>query len=537
MDNKIDFLSANNSANCSPNKAMIEGCAGGISYLVLICDNDCGVSTSIKYLNTSTGLVEDSAPANFSLGNCSELAVNSAGAPDWNPVPINYTPSASGNTQNLNSFVIDPNGDLYFIDIQGEAVKMFGTETLTSVVDNGDGTFTYTDEAGNETIVDLSSCFANAYTEKVTEIVFNADGTASYFNEEGEEFIINQFINVISTVEETPNATGNTENLNSIFKDANNDTWIVDYLGNAIKAGSAGTSGAPVTVSTSYPVGTAVEGSIHLVTDDGTPTGTVLQQFIYDVESGVWIEMQRNAQNTLKFGTDSPTSNGEWDGEEFFVTSDGTSAGAVLEQWIWDKQTEVWVQRPEQVASASALWTDAVVNPYPTGNTGTLPRFVYNTVNNTKWYIDANGVAKQIDGAEVATGQNVYFDSTDPASGTIFDAANPPVINNDALKEDSANTYYGIDGSVWTWNGTSYVTKTYNFPLQQLDADTIATAGQTAFNLTKIPIGNVWIYRNGVRLSASAISWVGTAVTYIPANNGGKTMDAGDRVEFEYEAY
>jgi hypothetical protein len=131
--------------------------------------------------------------------------------------------------------------------------------------------------------------------------------------------------------------------------------------------------------------------------------------------------------------------------------------------------------------------------------------------------------------------QNVYFDSENPATGTIFDTENPPVTNNDALKEDSANTYYGTDGSVWTWNGTAYVTKTYNFTTQKRNEFT-ATAGQTAFTISTTPIGQLYGYRNGVKLP-TAWSWVGTAVTYLPAGNGGKTIDAGDVISFEYEAY
>jgi hypothetical protein len=345
-------------------------------------------------------------------------------------------------------------------------------------------------------------------------------------------------------------------------------------------------TGAPVTVGTNPPTGTSIEGAIHLVTDDGTPTGTVLEQYIYDVESGVWIEMQRNAQDTVKFGTAPPTSNGEWDGEEYFVTSTGNSAGTVTEQWIWDKQSSTWVKRPSENVSfgtiaptsvngaregdeyfitstgtstgtitaqyiydatsaswilrpsggSSANWVSETTDPTLTGNTGTLPRFQWNTTNDSKWYVDSNGIALLIEGAATGCG-TVYFDSTDPSTATIFDSANPPVTNNDALKNLDCAVYIGTDGSVWTSDGTNYKTKSYSFSVQQLDTDTIATAGQTAFTLAKSPIGAVYIYRNGVRLSAAAITWVGKNVTYIPAGNGGKTMDAGDRVEFEYSAY
>lgn len=43
---------------------------------------------------------------------------------------------------------------------------------------------------------------------------------------------------VIGTIEPTPTPTGNTTNLNSVFKDANGDTWIVDGDGNAILTAS-----------------------------------------------------------------------------------------------------------------------------------------------------------------------------------------------------------------------------------------------------------------------------------------------------------
>jgi hypothetical protein len=73
-DNKIDFLPSNSAACCSTetSKVMLEGCASGVSYVVLICDSDCGATTSMKYLNTATGLTSSTPPAGFMLGNCSD---------------------------------------------------------------------------------------------------------------------------------------------------------------------------------------------------------------------------------------------------------------------------------------------------------------------------------------------------------------------------------------------------------------------------------------------------------------------------------
>jgi hypothetical protein len=189
---------------------------------------------------------------------------------------------------------------------------------------------------------------------------------------------------------------------------------------------------------------------------------------------------------SVTFGTTTPPTGGTpKEGDIYFVTSTGTSTGDVTEQWIYDATSSTWVKTPS--------------------------------------------------GSTAPTGQNVYFNSTDPATATIFDIENPPVTNDDSLKENSANTYYGINGEVYVWNGTSYVTKTYNFTTEQSDVFT-ASAGQTAFTLTKVPIGKIYGYRNGVKLP-TAWSWVGVNVTYLPAGNGSKTIDAADIISFEYEAY
>jgi hypothetical protein len=74
-DSKIEFLPSSQSACCDPNastsKAMVEGCAAGVSYMVLICDSDCGATTSLSYMNMSTGVTSSTPPADFVLGNCS----------------------------------------------------------------------------------------------------------------------------------------------------------------------------------------------------------------------------------------------------------------------------------------------------------------------------------------------------------------------------------------------------------------------------------------------------------------------------------
>ncbi|WP_162415742.1 hypothetical protein, partial [Cyclobacterium roseum] len=63
-----------------------------------------------------------------------------------------------------------------------------------------------------------------------------------------------------------------------------------------------------------------------------------------------------------------------------------------------------------------------------------------------------------------------------------------------------------------------------------------ATASQTSFTLTQAPSANskVKMYVNGIRISNTAYSWSGTTLTYVPANNGGNSLTAGDRIQMDY---
>jgi hypothetical protein len=55
----------------------------------------------------------------------------------------------------------------------------------------------------------------------------------------------------------------------------------------------------------------------------------------------------------------------------------------------------------------------------------------------------------------------VYVNATSPTTATIFDLNNPPVTNDDLLKNDTSNLYIGTDASTWVYDMTvfNYVTK------------------------------------------------------------------------------
>lgn len=67
----------------------------------------------------------------------------------------------------------------------------------------------------------------------------------------------------------------------------------------------------------------------------------------------------------------------------------------------------------------------------------------------------------------------------------------------------------------------------------------IATAGQTAFLLSAIPQTDVMFARNGALLAdaAATITAGSMTVTYVPAQNNGSAMVAGDRVDISYVSY
>jgi len=363
---------------------------------------------------------------------------------------------------------------------------------------------------------------------------------------------------VLLTVQPTPSASGNTTNLNCIFKDANGDTWIVDSQGDAIMAGSAQIITTVINTILGHKIAdyTNELGAVVTINESITSlkTFSIADNIIsleYVDEAGVTTsktvtvpsDVVTAIANTItghKIGDYTNES-----GANVVISETITSIGTITFNSVTGVLTIPYTDEAGvinnktvtlNVATPSANWTNATTDPTATGNTGTLPRFVNNTANGSKWYVDANGVAFLIEGVPTANGVNVYFNSTDPATATIFDDVNPPITNDNTLKANSLNTYISsVDGSVWSWNGTSYITKVYNSPIDQSDVFT-ATANQTAFTLSKTPIGKIYGYRNGVKLP-TAFTWIGTAVTYVPANNGTKTIDINDVISFEYLAY
>jgi hypothetical protein len=502
------------------------------------------------------------------------------------------TPSATGNTSNTNSVFKDAAGDTWIVDCSGDAIKAGGqnadqykstSTTCNDIVSTGNLTYTIATGLAYTPLQDVI-IYHDANNHMHGEVVsydaatgvivvnihqktgsgnhcdwtFNLDGVSAaaetittitgaktsgnkigtYNNEAGVS--VDLYETITSVTEFDYDAVSGT--LMLTYKDeagvenylqTNIPVQVITSLTNAIVGHKIGTytnesgvavdinetitsindfsiAGNVITLKYIDEAGVTNTKTLTIPSDVVTSlTNTITGHLIgtYTNESGVAVDIKETISTLVDNGNGTST----------YTNENGVA---------------VTIKTPNP-----ANWVDVTTDPSATGNTGTLPRFVSNTANGSKWYIDANGVAKLIEGAADNCGV-IYFNSTDPSTATIFDTANPPVTNNNALKNLDCGLYIGSDGSAWTSNGTSYSTKVYSSPLHQRNAF-FATAGQTTFTMSKIPVGDtekVHVTRNGVDISV-AWSWVGAVGTYLPANNGGKTLDANDRMMFHYEAY
>ncbi len=89
-------------------------------------------------------------------------------------------------------------------------------------------------------------------------------------------------------------------------------------------------------------------------------------------------------------------------------------------------------------------------------------------------------------------------------------------------------------------NGTSAVTAAVNGTdyslVREVSDEFTATASQTVFTLTQTKSVNskLKMFINGVRISNSAYTLVGTTLTYVPASNANYSLTLSDRIQFDY---
>jgi hypothetical protein len=98
--------------------------------------------------------------------------------------------------------------------------------------------------------------------------------------------------------------------------------------------------------------------------------------------------------------------------------------------------------------------------------------------------------------------------------------------------DGSANQVLATDGAgVATW-----VTPAASGFTHEVSDELTATASQASFTLSNTPGANskVKMYINGIRISNTAYSIIGTTLSYNSTNNGNYTISVGDRIQFDF---
>jgi len=95
-----------------------------------------------------------------------------------------------------------------------------------------------------------------------------------------------------------------------------------------------------------------------------------------------------------------------------------------------------------------------------------------------------------------------------------------------------------VEGDLLRYNGSKWVKYTFNYmtSIAEFSDEFLSDPGQTVFELSNTPHENskVKLFINGIRISNTAYSLVGSTVTYHPENNGSFDLTDGDRIQFDY---
>lgn len=151
----------------------------------------------------------------------------------------------------------------------------------------------------------------------------------------------------------------------------------------------------------------------------------------------------------------------------------------------------------------------------------------------------AIGASADVTGVGTTNATAIGYGAVATANNTI-QLGNASVTNvktSGTLTADAV-TYpkaHGTSGQVLSTTGSGTLTWITASVLDVVDEFT-ATASQTSFTLTQTPSVNskVKMFINGIRISNTAYTVVGTTLTYIPANNGSTNLVVGDRVQFDF---
>ncbi|QAA81263.1 hypothetical protein EI546_05765 [Aequorivita sp. H23M31] len=179
-------------------------------------------------------------------------------------------------------------------------------ETLTTIVDNGDGTFTYTDEQGNTTTISISNL------ETLTYLAINPDGkTLEYTDENG----VVTSINLETIIQNFQTVTTLIDNANGTYTYTSEDgtVTIIDVPASVVANFETIVNDGPVTINgTTYTtieeyIISLANASVNLDGGDMitvTGTGTVADPYVVSVTAGAPDSMLiTNAAGDLEWAT------------------------------------------------------------------------------------------------------------------------------------------------------------------------------------------------------------------------------------------
>jgi predicted nucleic-acid-binding Zn-ribbon protein len=388
----------------------------------------------------------------------------------------------------------------------------------------------------------------------------------------------NQKPDVLTTVQPTPTATGNTTNLNSVFVDAAGVTWFVDSNGDAIKMSAAvfkeqnrfyadpngsdannGANEAPyltaqaaVTALAAGDVAVLNEGTYAAVTMSVANTGLV-------GASGAYGSLSQIAAVTVS--TASGTSNKISD---LTITGDLARTGNAP---LYVNNTTV-SGNVTLDGTAYVEIRDSSIQDGSITQSGQSILFIEDSKIGTSTFATAGAVVSMrnvtIDaGDKVTIGAGVIYSLQDVVGEVVIDPAAVSVEQAalaqgaTAAQAEGAVTSHFMQIRMHTPDTEASPTKVVTWdeatgeleisplsaiasaaPLHHFETGT-ATAGMTTITLAKTPVlgatGKVRVSRNGVDVTRS-FDWVGAVGTYNNANNYSCVWDAGDIWQVEYEA-
>jgi hypothetical protein len=165
------------------------------------------------------------------------------------------------------------------------------------------------------------------------------------------------------------------------------------------------------------------------------------------------------------------------------------------------------------------------------------------STNDSVVVVDASGVLKIVSLKDAVKADNGLTKSGDTVKlgGTLIEATTVTTSASNTLAIDGLQSGSLATDSLVVADGTSGVLKRVSASALLTSGEQLfnATAGQTAYTVTDLPaqVSRVWVYRNGVKLIATADYTVaGTTVTLNP---GGAAPDdwavlAGDKIEVQW---